>query len=198
MNPSLAVWILIALSLVAANLPFIVERPFLILPWKQGSGPGRPGWLLALASLAFFAALGGLGYVSFVFIGQGFFVAGDLGSAALFVLKLMAVAVAAGALLALPGWFHRGHDAHKSFPVRLLEVLMFYGLIGVLGFAFEANIGNAFAQTWEFYAITLSLFLVLGYPGFVYRYLLRHRKPAPASKAVSEAASKTASSPRAS
>lgn len=184
MNPSLAVWILIALSLVAANLPFVVERPFLILPWKQDQKSATPAWQQVLASLAFFAALVGLSYLSIVFIGQGFFVAGDLSSAALFVAKLVAAAVAAGLLLAVPGWFHRRQAINKSFPVRLLEVLTFYGLIGVLGFAFEANIGNPFAQTWEFYAITLSLFLVLGYPGFVYRYLLRHRKPAPARKAA--------------
>src|SRR3546814_14582932 len=30
-----------------------------------------------------------------------------------------------------------------------------------LGFAFEAALGNPFAQGWEFYAITLSLYLVL-------------------------------------
>ena len=42
-----------------------------------------------------------------------------------------------------------------------------------LGFAFESTLGNRFSQTWEFYAITLSLFLVLAYPGFVYRYLFK-------------------------
>ncbi|NGM87356.1 DUF2818 family protein [Parapusillimonas sp. SGNA-6] len=183
MNPSLAVWILIALSLVAANLPFIIERPFLVLPWNQGEASSRPVWLQCLASLAFFVALIGLGYAAIVFIGQGFFIAGDLASAAMFVAKLMAVAIAAAALLAVPGWLLRGHSISKPFFVRLLEVLMFYGLIGVLGFAFEANIGNPFAQTWEFYAITLSLFFVLGYPGFVYRYLLRHRKAPKAPKA---------------
>lgn len=176
MNPSLAVWILIALSLIAANLPFIVERPFLVLPWSQSGVSARPAWQQLPASLVFFAALVGLGYAAIVFIGQGIFIGGDLASAVMFVAKLLAVAVAAGILLAVPGWLHRGETINKPFPVRLLEVLMFYGLIGVLGFAFEANIGNPFVQTWEFYAITLSLFLVLGYPGFVYRYLLRHRK----------------------
>ena len=42
-----------------------------------------------------------------------------------------------------------------------------------LGFTFESVLGNRFAQTWEFYAITLSLYLVLAYPGFVYRYLFK-------------------------
>ncbi|WP_353148180.1 DUF2818 family protein [Pollutimonas bauzanensis] len=79
-------------------------------------------------------------------------------------------------LLTYPGWRNRTRVIEKSFLVRLLEMLVFYALVGVLGFAFEVNIGNSFTQTWEFYAITLSLFVVLGYPGFVYRYLLRRRK----------------------
>lgn len=106
MNQTLAVWLLIALALVTANLPFLTERVFAVLPWKQGG----------------------------------------------------AVAV-------------------KPFWVRLGEVLVFYLLVGALGMAFESALGNQFAQKWEFYAITLSLFLVLGYPGFVYRYMFkRHPK----------------------
>src|SRR3546814_3172112 len=71
--------------------------------------------------------------------------------------KLLAVCVLAGLLLAYPGWRNRGRSVHKSFFVRLLEVLVLYGLVGTLGFAFEANMGNVFTQTWEFYAVTLSL-----------------------------------------
>jgi hypothetical protein len=83
MNQTLAVWLLIALALVSANLPFLTERVFAVLPWKQGG----------------------------------------------------AVAV-------------------KPFWMRLVVVLVVYAL-------------------WEFYAITLSLYLVLAYPGFVYRYLFK-------------------------
>ncbi|CFO08103.1 membrane protein [Bordetella pertussis] len=57
-------------------------------------------------------------------------------------------------------------------------MLVWYAVVGLLGFAFEAQLGNRFAQAWEFYAITFSLFLVLGYPGFVYRYLYKKRRPA--------------------
>jgi hypothetical protein len=46
-------------------------------------------------------------------------------------------------------------------------------LIGAVGFTFERMIGNVFAQRWEFYATTLTLFLVMAFPGFVLRYLLR-------------------------
>lgn len=63
----------------------------------------------------------------------------------------------------------------KPFWLRLLEILVLYVLVGMLGFAFETRLGNRFSQHWEFYAITLSLYLVLAYPGFVYRYL-RHKR----------------------
>ncbi|ARP75690.1 MULTISPECIES: DUF2818 family protein [Bordetella] len=107
MNQTAAVWLLIALALVSANLPFLSERVFALLPYKRG-----------------------------------------------------------------------GVHAPKPFWLRLCEVLVWYAVVGLLGFAFEAQLGNRFAQAWEFYAITLSLFLVLGYPGFVYRYLYKKRRPA--------------------
>jgi len=100
MNQTLAVWLLIALALVSANLPFLTERVLAVLPWKR-AGAAKPFWL------------------------------------------------------------------------RLLELLVYYGLVIALGFAFETALGNPFKQGWEFYAITLSLYLVLGYPGFVYRYLFK-------------------------
>ncbi|MCD0503964.1 DUF2818 family protein [Bordetella petrii] len=100
MNQTVAVWLLIALALVSANLPFLTERLLLVLPWKRNA-------------------------------------------------------------------------AVKPFWLRMLELLGYYALVLALGFAFEAALGNSFAQGWEFYAITLSLYLVLGYPGFVYRYLFK-------------------------
>ncbi|MGB6105750.1 MAG: DUF2818 family protein [Pusillimonas sp.] len=166
----------ILLSIVTANLPFVVQRPFLVLPWTQDGEPERPLWLKGVGALAFFALLLGLAYLGFAMIGRAFFMASDLASVALFTGKLILVLGLAALLLAYPGWRNRGHAIRKSFLSRMLEVLLFYGLVGVLGFAFEVNMGNRFGQTWEFYAVTLSLFLVLGYPGFVYRYLMRHRK----------------------
>lgn len=176
MNQSFAVWILIGLSLVTANLPFLVERPFLILPWTQKGEPAAPAWMQWLFSLLFLCLLAGLGYVAFDLIGSAFVVASDLASVAFFLAKIVGMVLLIALLLAYPGWRNRAHVIEKSFFVRLLELLVFYALVGALGFAFEINIGNSFTQTWEFYAITLSLFLVVGYPGFVYRYLLRRRK----------------------
>lgn len=99
-NQTLAVWLLILLAFVAANLPFINNRVFAV--WQAKS----------LAS-------------------------------------------------------------SKAFWLRVLELFALYLLIGALGIAFERWIGNVFTQRWEFYAISFSLFVVMAFPGFVYRYLLR-------------------------
>ena len=178
MNQSFAVWLLILLSLVTANLPFLADRPFLALPWKQKGEADRPAWLMWLSSIVFFAVLAGLGMAAMLLIGQGLFTATDTASVARFLVILLALAAVAAVVLAYPGWRNRGRQVRKSFFERLLELLVFYALVGVLGFAFEANLGNRFQQGWEFYAITLSLFLVLGYPGFVWRYLMKRKSVA--------------------
>ena len=59
----------------------------------------------------------------------------------------------------------------KSFWTRLLELAILYGLVGAAAHLLESRMGNAFPQGWEFYAVTICLFIVLAYPGFVYRYL---------------------------
>lgn len=68
------------------------------------------------------------------------------------------------------------NEAHaKYFAVRLLELFVLYFVVGVLAHLLESRIGNAFPQTWEFYAITACLFVVLAFPGFVLRYLTKRR-----------------------
>lgn len=59
----------------------------------------------------------------------------------------------------------------KSFRLRLLELIILYFLVLGTAYVLESRIGNVFSQRWEFYAITVCLFIVLAYPGFVYRYL---------------------------
>lgn len=176
MSQSFAVWLLILLALVTSNLPFVSNRPFLALPWRQKGEAERAGWWMWLSSIVFFAVLAGLGMAALMLIGQGVFMASDAASVAKFVGILLALAVATAVVLGYPGWRSRGREVHKSVFVRLLELLTFYVLVGVLGFALEANLGNRFPQGWEFYAITLCLFLVLGYPGFVWRYLMKRRR----------------------
>lgn len=59
----------------------------------------------------------------------------------------------------------------KSLWLRLLELIVLYFLVRGVAYLLEARIGNVFPQRWEFYAITACLFLVLAFPGFVFRYL---------------------------
>ena len=61
----------------------------------------------------------------------------------------------------------------KPFVVRVIELIVLYVLIGAVGFTFERMIGNVFVQRWEFYATTFTLFVVMAFPGFVLRYLLK-------------------------
>lgn len=69
--------------------------------------------------------------------------------------------------LGIPG---RKHE--KPLHLRLLELVLLYLVLGFASRALEGMAyGDAYAQNWEFYAITFCLFLVFAYPGFVYRYL---------------------------
>ncbi|KQQ31840.1 hypothetical protein ASF61_15915 [Duganella sp. Leaf126] len=61
----------------------------------------------------------------------------------------------------------------KPLWVRLAEMVVLYFVVGAIGMALEAQIGTRFPQTWEFYAISACLFLVLGFPGYIVRYLRR-------------------------
>jgi hypothetical protein len=68
-------------------------------------------------------------------------------------------------------WREQGVVAPKPFWLCLFELLVFYVVVGSLGVAIEAKLGNRFAQGWQFYVITCCIFLILAYPGFVRRYL---------------------------
>ena len=110
MNQTIAVWLLIALALIAANIPFVNDRLLAIIPLKVSKGENQNSTTAR---------------------------------------------------------------ASKSFWLRVIEMVLLYALVGLLGYSFESTLGNPFKQKWEFYAITFSLFLVMGFPGFVLRYLLR-------------------------
>lgn len=62
----------------------------------------------------------------------------------------------------------------KTLGIRFLELLIFYFLAGGVALLLESRAGQAAPQAWEFYAITVTLFVTFAFPGFVYRYLLRH------------------------
>lgn len=99
MNASVQVWILIALAVTAANLPFLTQR----------------------------------------------------------VLGVWAV------------------RAVKPLGWRLLELLVLYLFVGGIGMVMENSLSQNAPQGWQFYAVTLTLFITLGFPGFVYRYLAHRR-----------------------
>lgn len=112
MDSSLAAWLVVAIALAAANLPFLTERLFGFIPLKAKTA------------------------------GDG----------------------------AIPP-----SARTKSLPLRLLELIVLYFVVGFLARALESRIGGVFAQNWEFYAVTGCLFLVLAFPGFVLRYLRKGR-----------------------
>lgn len=62
----------------------------------------------------------------------------------------------------------------KTLGVRLLELIACYFLVGGVALLLEKNAGQIAPQGWEFYAITGTMFITLAFPGFVYRYLLKH------------------------
>ncbi|MDL2355525.1 MAG: DUF2818 family protein [Pseudomonadota bacterium] len=106
MNVTLASWLVIAVALALANLPFFNEYLFGFIPLKAGQ-PGTP------------------------------------------------------------------RSKHAWW--RILELIVLYLVVGLLAYALESRIGNAFPQTWEFYAITACMFIVLAFPGFIMRYLRKRR-----------------------
>jgi hypothetical protein len=67
-------------------------------------------------------------------------------------------------------------SAPKSLWIRAAELVAFYFLVGGLGLALEQSAGQIYPQGWEFYATTGALFLTLAFPGFVFRYLMKHKR----------------------
>lgn len=104
MEVSSAAWLLIAVALAAANLPFVNERVFGVAALKGG---------------------------------------------------------------------------RKSAWLRVFELVVLYFAVGAFAYLLESRIGNVFGQVKEFYMVTVPLFVVLGFPGFIVRYLRkRHRHDA--------------------
>lgn len=68
-----------------------------------------------------------------------------------------------------------GQGRNKAFALRLLELVVLYFIVGLVARLLESRIGSVFVQTWEFYAVTGCMFLVLAFPGFVMRYMRKRR-----------------------
>jgi len=63
----------------------------------------------------------------------------------------------------------------KNLAARFGELVVWYLLVGGLGLLLEQRAGQIAPQGWEFYAITATLFVTFSFPGFIYRYLFKHR-----------------------
>jgi hypothetical protein len=72
-------------------------------------------------------------------------------------------------------FFVKKLDSGKRLGWRLLELVVFYFVVGGIGLLLEKKGGEIHVQGWEFYAVTASLFLVFAFPGFIYRYLWRKK-----------------------
>lgn len=63
----------------------------------------------------------------------------------------------------------------KGVAWRLLELVVYAALVVGAGVALEGYLGQRQPQGWAFYAVVACIFLTLAFPGFVWRYLKRHR-----------------------
>lgn len=70
-------------------------------------------------------------------------------------------------------WPLRSPEKHVAW--RLVELAGYYFITGGVASVMESRVGPVQTQRWEFYAITVCLFLVFAYPGFLYRYLWPRR-----------------------
>ena len=70
----------------------------------------------------------------------------------------------------------RPAEGDKGGGWRVLEIVLLYLATLALAKGLEARAGDIYPQSWEFYAVTVCLFIVFGYPGFVFRYLWTGRK----------------------
>jgi hypothetical protein len=88
---------------------------------------------------------------------------------------ILAALVAANLPFINQRWLVVGPVAKPSKPLwgRIAELLIGYLVVGLLALLLERKVGQIAPQGWEFYAITTTLFVTLGFPGFVYRYLVR-------------------------
>ena len=64
----------------------------------------------------------------------------------------------------------------KPLGLRLAELVLMYFIAGGLGLLLEQRAGQIAPQRWEFYAITGALFITFAFPGFIWRYLWKHRQ----------------------
>jgi len=71
-------------------------------------------------------------------------------------------------------FFIEPKGGQKREWMRLVELLLLYLLCGAIIHAFEyRSEGGLHAQDWEFYVVTLCLFIIFALPGFIYHHDLK-------------------------
>ena len=161
MYPAESIWIFIALAFAFAIVPFLTERAFVFTPWQQAGEPAqRPFWLCFLRAV-----------ISYGVIAAGCWL---LSTQSGNLPYMFGGVVLLGAALYAPGAMVTPYVPVKHVSTRLLEVLLGYFVVGAIGFAIEANYANPSVKNWEFYSIAACLYVVLAYPGFVWRHLMKH------------------------
>lgn len=98
------------------------------------------------------------------------------------LLLLIAVAAANAPFLSERFLLVLSRAQGKGLGLRFLELLIWYGVVLGVALLLETRFGPRYPQGWEFYGITACLFVVLAYPGFVWRYLGNGRHRGAASR----------------
>lgn len=160
MYPESSVWLIIILAFIFATIPFLTERMFVFLPARlDGESERFSGYYCLRASLSYA-----------VIMVATYFMSMPLYSV---VLKAVGCVLFLFALV-LPGFMVTPLVKIKSLAVRLFELGVMYCLVGSIGFMIESYYANSVPQQWQFYAISLSLFVIMAFPGFIWRHLMRH------------------------
>ncbi|WP_044977978.1 DUF2818 family protein [Taylorella asinigenitalis] len=161
MYPSYTIWLILAIALVCANMPFFTERMFIFLPMRLSNEPTSKSaifyflrfilWLLAFGAGAYMA--------SNVLLDKPYKLAGIAIMVACFV---------------IPGIATRKHIQFKNIFLNFFEIIFFMLFVGAIGFFIEGYFSNQVSQNWQFYAVGACIFLVMAFPGFVWRHLMNH------------------------
>lgn len=62
----------------------------------------------------------------------------------------------------------------KSIWINLAEWFLYFIVTGIFAMLLEnKSMGEVAPQDWEFYAVTLFLFMIFAFPGFIYRYNIK-------------------------
>lgn len=62
----------------------------------------------------------------------------------------------------------------KSIVINFVEWFVYFLITGLFAYLLENKaMGHVKAQDWEFYAVTIFMFAIFSFPGFIYRYNLK-------------------------